>query len=135
MPAFVISPFTKRHVVDSTLYSTTSTLRTIELILGLKPMSQFDAAARPLWNAFQEKPDLTPFTARPAQVDLTATNSRLAWGANASEKMDFTDADRADDIQLNEIVWRSVRGPNSPMPAPVRAAFFKAHPKTDDDDF
>jgi hypothetical protein len=35
---------------------------------------------------------------------------------------------------LNEIVWRSVRGPDSPMPAPVRAAFFKAHPKTDDDD-
>jgi len=67
-------------------------------------------------------------------VDINATNTRLAWGARESEKMDFSDADKADDIALNEIVWRSVRGPDSPMPAPVRAAFFKAHPKQDDDD-
>ncbi len=135
MPVLVISPWTKRHAVDSTLYSTTSMLRTMELILGLQPMSQFDAAARPLWNAFSDQANLAPFTARPAQVDLTARNTRLAWGARASEKMDFTAPDKVDDIVLNEIVWRSVRGPDSPMPAPVRAAFFKAHPQTDDDDF
>lgn len=134
MPVLVISQWTKRHAVDSTLYSTTSTLRTIELILGLQPMSQFDAAALPLWNVFADQPDRTPFTARPAQVDLEAVNARLAWGASESEKMDFTEPDRADDIALNEIVWRSVRGPDSPMPAPVRAAFFRAHPKVDDDD-
>lgn len=134
MPAFVISPWTKRHAVDSTLYSTTSMLRTIELILGLQPMSQFDAAAMPLWNAFAAQPDLTAYTAKPAQVDLDARNTKLAWGARESGKMDFTEPDRADDIKLNEIVWRSVRGPDSRMPAPVRAAFFKAHPKTDDDD-
>jgi hypothetical protein len=134
MPGFVISPFTKRHAVDSTLYSTTSMLRTIELILGLQPMSQFDAAAMPMWNTFGAQADLTPYTARPAQVDLAARNSKLAWGAGESQKMDFTEPDKADDITLNEIVWRSVRGPDSPMPAPVRAAFFKAHPKTDDDD-
>ena len=78
--------------------------------------------------------DPTPYTARPAQVDLTAVNTRLSWGARASQKMDFTEPDKADDIVLNEIVWRSVRGADSPMPAPVRAAFFKAHPKVDDDD-
>ena len=48
--------------------------------------------------------------------------------------MDFTGPDKADDIKLNEIVWRSVRGPHSPMPAPVRAAFYKAHRKDDDDE-
>jgi hypothetical protein len=133
MPALVISPWTKRHAVDSTLYSTSSTLRTIELILGLQPMSQFDAAAVPLWASFSDQPDLAPYTERPAQVDLDARNTRVAWGSRESQKMDFSVADKADDIVLNEIVWRSVRGADSPMPAPVRAAFFKAHPKRDDD--
>jgi DNA-binding beta-propeller fold protein YncE len=133
MPAFVISPWTKRHAVDSTMYSTSSMLRTIELILGLQPMSQYDAAAIPMWASFQGAADLTPYTARPAQVDLAARNTRLAWGERASSKMDFSEADKADDIVLNEIIWRSVRGASSPMPAPVRAAFFKAHPKSDDD--
>src|SRR5262249_34841713 len=59
--AFVISPYTKRGHVDSTLYSTSSMLRTMELILGLKPMSQFDAAARPMHNSFQADPDLRPY--------------------------------------------------------------------------
>ena len=59
--ALVISPYTKRSYVDSTMYSTSSMLRTMELILGLKPMSQFDAAARPMYDVFQAKPDLTPY--------------------------------------------------------------------------
>ena len=134
MPAFVISAWTKRRAVDSTLYSTTSMLRTIELILGLQPMSQFDAAALPMWAAFADAADPTAFTARPVQVDVEERNTKLAWGARESQKMDFTAPDKADDIRLNEIVWRSVRGPQSPMPAPVRAAFFKAHPKDDDDE-
>jgi hypothetical protein len=134
MPAFVISAYTKRKAIDSNLYSTTSMLRTMELILGLQPMSQFDAAALPLWASFQEKPDTTPYTARQARVDLDARNTKLAWGARASEKMDFSEPDKVDDIVLNEIVWRSVRGADSPMPAPTRAAFFKAHPKLDGDD-
>jgi YVTN family beta-propeller protein len=133
MPAYAISPWIRHGAVDSTLYSTTSMLRTIELILGLQPMSQFDAAAMPMWASFQERPDLAGFTAQPPRVDLNARNTRTAWGARESEKMDFAEADRADDIRLNEIVWRSVRGANSPMPAPVRAAFYKAHPKVDDD--
>lgn len=134
IPCLVISPYTVRHVVDSTLYSTTSALRTIELILGLQPMSQFDAAATPLYAAFTSVPDLTPYTARPAQTNLTERNPADAWGAKTSARMDFREADRADDIVLNEIIWRSVKGAASPMPAPVRTAFFKAHPKADRDD-
>ena len=133
-PCFVISPYTARHTVDSTLYSTTSVLRTIELILGLQPMSQFDAAAAPMFATFAATPDLTPYAARSAQVNLHARNPRDAWGAKESARMDFREADRADDIVLNEIVWRSVKGAASRMPAPVRAAFLKPYPKTEDDD-
>jgi DNA-binding beta-propeller fold protein YncE len=121
--ALVVSPYTKRKFVDSSMYSTASMLRTMELILGLKPMSQFDAAALPMYNSFQAKADLTPYEHRPANVDLTAVNGATAWGAKLSAKMDFSKEDVADDLLLNEVVWRSVRGANSVMPPPVRASF------------
>jgi hypothetical protein len=132
--AFIVSPYTRRKAVDSTMYSTSSMLRTIELILGLKPMTQFDAAANPMFNAFQSTPDLRPYEALPPNVDLTERNDRLAWGSDASQKMDFAKEDAANDILLNEIVWRSVRGPDFPMPAPVRAAYVFGRPQDRDDD-
>ncbi len=122
--AYAISPYIKRHSVDSTMYSTSSMLRTIELILGLDPMSQFDAAARPMANAFTATPDLTPYVQRPARVDLGAKNTRMAWGAAKSMKLDLDEAeDRADDLAFNEIIWKSVKGAESPLPPPVRSAF------------
>jgi DNA-binding beta-propeller fold protein YncE len=121
--ALVVSPYTKRGHVDSTMYSTSGMLRTIELILGLKPMSQFDAAARPLYHSFRAKPDLTPYEHVAAKVDLEAVNKATAWGAKLSETFDLAKEDAADDLLLNEVIWRSVKGPNAPMPAPVRAAF------------
>lgn len=132
--AFVISPYTKRGVVDSTMYSTSSMLRTMELILGMRPMSQFDAAATPMFNSFQPQADLRPYALAPAQADINERNGKLAWGAEKSRRMDFTKEDAADDLLLNEIIWRSVRGPNSKMPAPVRAAFVFTKPGGDDDD-
>jgi len=125
--AFVASPYARRGAVDSTLYSTSSMLRTIELILGLAPMSQFDAAARPMYHSFQPVPDGRPYRARQVLADRQELNTAMAWGAARSEKLDFSKEDAADDIELNEIVWRSVRGPDSPMPAPVRAGFVFAH--------
>jgi YVTN family beta-propeller protein len=130
--AYVISPYTKRGAVDSTMYSTTSMLRTMELILGLKPMSQFDAASTPMFNSFQATPDLGPYQALPANVNLKERNTAQAWGGQL--KMNFAREDAADDLLLNEVVWRSVRGPDTPMPAPVRAAFVFAQPKDADDD-
>ena len=130
--AYAISPYVKRGTVDSTMYSTCSMLRTMELILGLKPLSQFDAAAAPMYASFQPEPDLAPYTALPATVDLNARNTASAWGAELSGSMDFTREDAADDLLLNEVVWRSVRGADHPMPAPVRAAFVRFN--EDDDD-
>ena len=121
--AYVISPYARRGGVDSSLYSTSSMLRTIELILGLEPMSQFDAAALPMVASFQAEPGLEPYRCRPANVPLDETNAATAWGAEASLAMDFTREDATDDLLLNEIVWRSVRGAEATMPAPRRAAF------------
>jgi hypothetical protein len=95
-------------------------------------MSQFDAAALPMFASFQKQPDLTTFASLPANVDLNEKNSKFAWGAGDSSKMNFAKEDAADDLLLNEIVWRSVRGADSPMPAPVRAAFVFT-PKEEDE--
>ena len=93
----------------------------MELILGLEPMSQFDAAAAPMFNCFQGKPDPAPYTALPASVNLAERNDAHAWGGEF--KMNFAREDAADDLLLNEVIWRSVRGADSPMPAPTRAGF------------
>jgi hypothetical protein len=134
--ALVISPYTKHGQVDSSLYSTTSMVRTIELILSLKPMSQFDAAARPMYQSFQAKADSRAYEHVVPKVDLDEKNQKTAWGADLSEKFDLTKEDAVDDLLLNEVIWRSVRGPRSPMPPPVRAAFVVPHVKKDkhDDD-
>ena len=126
--ALAISPYVKRRSVDSTMYSTSSMLRTVELCLGLEPMSQFDAAARPMANAFTAVPDFSPYTARPAGVDLDARNTATAWGAEASKRLNLEVEDRADDLIFNEIIWKSVKGASSPMPPPVRAAFVLPRP-------
>jgi YVTN family beta-propeller protein len=115
----VISPYVKRGIVDSTLYSTSSMLRTIELLLGLPPMSQYDAAAMPMYASFGTDADLTPFSLRPAQVDLAAKNTEKSYGARLSQEMDFSDLDRAPMHELNEILWKSVKGTESTMPPPV----------------
>jgi YVTN family beta-propeller protein len=127
--ALVISPYVKHGAVDSTMYSTSSMLRTIELILGLEPMSQFDSAATPMFNAFQANPDVRPYQALPAGADLDERNGSSAWGGRL--KMDFSKEDAVDDQLLNEVVWRSVRGADNSMPAPVRAAFVRPHAEED----
>jgi hypothetical protein len=108
-------------------------LRTMGLILGLRPLSQFDAAARPMFNTFQAKPDLRPYSLVPVHVDLKAVNTKTAWGSDLSSKMNFAREDAADDLLLNEVIWRSVRGAHSPMPPPTRAGFV-FNWRADDDD-
>jgi DNA-binding beta-propeller fold protein YncE len=118
----VISPYVRRHHLDSTQYGTVSMLRTMELILGLPPLSQFDAAATPMFESFSDKPDLTPYEHLPARINLEAKNTPLAYGAERSSKMDFSEYDKIDDFELNEILWRAVKGVNAPLPPAVRRA-------------
>jgi hypothetical protein len=121
--ALAISPYTRRGFLDSTLYTTASTLRTIELILGLPPMSQYDAAATPMHSAFTTKPNLAPYTALPARIALDERNDPEAWGAEASAALNLEEPDRAPERALNEIVWKSVRGAEVPWcRLPVRSA-------------
>jgi YVTN family beta-propeller protein len=121
----VASPWAKRGAVDSTLYTTSGVLRTIELVLGLPPMSQYDAAATPLFAAFAPQSDLAPYRTRPARVSLTEMNREDAPGAQASLRMNLIEADLAPERELNEIIWKSVRGRDAEMPPPIRAAFVR----------
>lgn len=133
--ALVASPWCRRGVVDSSMYSTSSMLRTIELILGLKPMSQFDAAALPMYNSFCMSPDVTPYVNRPARVDLNARNPVGAYAQEEMASLNLEKEDAADDIRFNEIIWKAVRGADSPMPPPRHAAFvFNSFADEDDDD-
>jgi YVTN family beta-propeller protein len=116
--AFAISPYTQTGRVDSTFYSTVSVLRTMELLLGVPPMSQFDRAATPMTAAFSSTPNLRPYDALIPGVSLTATNGPNAPMAKASLSIDFSAPDRIPMGLMNEIIWRSVRGIASEMPRP-----------------
>ena len=116
----VLSPYV-RHGVDSTLYTTASFVRTMELILGLPPMTQFDADATPLYASFTGVPDLMAYDCRSPHVDLEARNPKTGPGAQASAKLDLSAPDRADPDALNAILWHALR-PGRPLPAPVRSA-------------
>jgi YVTN family beta-propeller protein len=118
----VISPYVRREAVDSTQYSTVSMVRTMELILGLPPLSQYDAAARPMFASFSAEPDLRPYEHTDARIDLAAVNPKTAYGAKRSARLDFSEYDRADDFELNEILWRSIKGADAPLPPAVRRA-------------
>ncbi len=130
--AYVAGGFVKEGFVDHTPYTTTSMLRTMELILGLPPMSQYDAAATPMWRCFNSMAGHKPFTARPISVDLNDKNTAVNKWSMLSEKLDFSKEDRAPDGPFNEIIWKAVKGLDSPCPAPVHAAFFAAGEEDED---
>lgn len=118
-----ISPYTKRGEVISTQYNQNRILRTIELILGLPPMSQLDLVATPMTDCFTRKPNLTPYTAVPNQIPLDQMNPKLLslkgkqlYGAKKSREMPLSEVDEADDGELNKIIWYSVKGYNVPYP-------------------
>ena len=119
----VVSPFCKRHYVDSTLYTTASMLRTMELILGLPPLTQYDAGATPMFNCFQNAVAANTWSAVTPGVDLNGKNTRLSKFAKESSRMNFSDYDLAPEDELNRILWYTAR-PNEPYPAPIHRALF-----------
>jgi len=117
-----ISPYTRRNAVDSTCYNQTGMVKTIELMLGLPPMTQLDLSATAMRGCFQEKENLTPYTAVKNRIPLDEMNKAVASlngpakeFAKKSIALDFEEEDRADEDTLNRILWFSVRG-NEPYP-------------------
>ena len=119
--AQVISPYTRTGAVDSTLYTTASMLRTIEDLVGIGALTQFDAQATPMTGSFTRRPDSTPYTVvRPASAG-TATNSTTAPLAAVSARQPLGKEDQIDEKSFNEAIWQSVKGAGSAMPAPRQA--------------
>jgi hypothetical protein len=121
---FVISPFTRRQAVDSTLYTTASMIRTMELILGLPPMTQYDGGATPMFASFSSKPVLHPYEVKTPQVDILATNQPTAPGAKRSAMMDWDEYDQCPEDELNRILWAAAKGESTPYPTPIHRALF-----------
>ena len=107
-------------------------LRTMELILGMPPMTQYDAAAVPMWRSFTATVDLTPFKAVIPLVDLNEKNTALNKWQRLSDSYDFTTEDAVPDIEFNEVLWYAVKGTAVPFPGPKRAAFLKLNEKVNE---
>ena len=125
-PGLVISPYVRRHSVDHTLYTTASFLRTMELALGLPPMTQYDAGATPLFRSFTDRAMRTPYTAIAPRTDLAATNPKKGEAAKISMGLDFSGYDRCNPDVLNRLLWHAIKGKTAPYPAPTTGARFAA---------
>jgi DNA-binding beta-propeller fold protein YncE len=115
-PAYLLSAYTHTGKIDSTMYNTTSMLRTMELILHLRPMTHFDAGARPMINAFSKAPVTTPYQSEKPRIPLDDKNPGSSPTAARSARLDFKEADLNDDDELNDILWRAIRGTDPPPP-------------------
>ncbi len=129
--AYIISPFIKRKFVDHTMYSTTSILRTIELILGMPPMTQYDAAAMPMWRSFTPNANFSSFNYLPETVNLNEKNKAINKASMDSNAFDFSHEDNVPDFLFNEVLWQGLKGKSAP--SPTRAAFVKLNNKKEKD--
>jgi hypothetical protein len=122
--AYVVSAYTKRHTVVSTYYNQPSLLRTMELMLGLPPMNQMDAAAQPMRECFTDQPDFTPFQCETNLVPLDAMNPSLSEihdrhqrsDALASSRLPLEKPDQCPEDLLNRIIWHAQMGFNNRYP-------------------
>jgi hypothetical protein len=122
--AYVVGPHVKRGEVIQTQYNTTSVLRTIEQILGMPPMNQFDASATPMFDCFIDEPNLKAFDAVLNNIPLDQMNPeatsisdpQLREDAIVSSQLNFAEVDRAPEDVLNRILWRAMKGTSIPYP-------------------
>jgi hypothetical protein len=119
--AYLLSPYTRTGAIDSHMYNTTSVLRTIELILHLRPMTHYDAGARPMIAAFSQQASMAPYQVEKPRISLEDRNPANSPTAARSARMDFSQADLIDDDALNDILWRAIKGTDPP--APTRSLF------------
>ena len=132
--ALVISPYAKRNITVSEMYSTASMLRTMELILGLPPMSQYDAAATPMWKCFNSQADLSAFNALPVTYNINEMNKGKTAISEKSASFNLEVMDAAPDLEFSEVIWKAVKGLDAEMPAPVRSAFITQHDELGEDE-
>jgi len=104
----VIGPYVRRHYVTHTRFDMASMHRTMELILGLPPMSQFDQMAIPMRELFTDTPNTTPYAAVPASFPFMLT--RANRGAAVSAQQDWSTPDRVPDELLNQLLWDYLKG-------------------------
>jgi len=122
---YVASAFTKRGATVSAPYNHAGLIHTIELMLGLPTMNQLDATAPAMTECFNERADLTPFTAVPNLVPLDQLNPApkkisdraLRQDALASAALPLAEPDRCPEDTLNRILWRAMKGSAAPYPA------------------
>lgn len=131
--AYVAGGFVKRGYVDHTPYTTTSMLRTMELILGMGPMTQYDAAAMPMWRCFDSVARPSAFRAVAPSIDLNERNTAMNEWQRRSEQFDFAREDSNNDIEFNRVLWHGLKG-DRPFPGPRRAAFLTVRKDGDGDD-
>ena len=129
--AYVAGGFVKRGFVDHTPYSTSSMLRTMELILGMGPMTQYDAAATPMWRCFDSLARPFDFKAIIPSVGLKEVNLVKNEWQKKSEQFNFAKEDSNNDIEFNKVLWHALKG-DIPFPGPRRAAFLSV--KTEEED-
>jgi YVTN family beta-propeller protein len=126
--AYIAGGFVKRNFIDHTPYTTSSMLRTIELILGMPPMTQYDAAATPMWRCFDSSPKPFAFKAIIPKVDLFDKNTAINKWQKKSDQFDFSKEDNINDIEFNEVLWHALKG-DKPFPGPRRSAFLMVSDK------
>ena len=131
-PAFVISPFVRKGTKDSRFFNTDSVLHTMENLLGLPPMNLYDAAA-PALAVFAATPEnAAPYDALlPAKEIIAEVNGKTAYrAADSARLIPRREADTTPDDELNDILWHSIKGKNTPMP-PARYSLSSRHRITD----
>ncbi|MGH7533397.1 MAG: bifunctional YncE family protein/alkaline phosphatase family protein [Gemmatimonadales bacterium] len=118
-PLLLISAWNRPGVYHR-FTNTTDAIRTIEDVLGLGHLSQFDDFGRPITEVWRDTPDLTPYSVVPARIDLNERNPARTQAAIDSRRLDFSDADRADEELFNHVLWRMIKGEKVPYPGPTR---------------
>jgi YVTN family beta-propeller protein len=133
-PVYIAGGFVKTGFVDHTMYSTSSVLKTIEMILGMQPMSQYVAAANTLWKCFDKTASHKGFVAKPNQWDLNEKNTAINAMQRKSEAFNFKKEDSINEHDFNEVLWKGLKGEMAIVPAPKRAAFLQIKQTKDKDD-
>ena len=119
IPAFAISCYAKRGAVVHTRYDFLSFIRTLEIVVGMKPLNLFDATAVPMYGAFDPEPsNCEPYDAAAPNIDLTERNTAATPNARLSDRLDIGKTDRTPQRYLDYILWQFVHGKDSQPPPP-----------------